>query len=180
MEARYSALQNILRPIDEHALTRAVATLRAAFPAANDGHENAMLTVKLYVSALSGFPEWAVHDACRKALEGRVGANPGFAPTPPQLAQTCREFVAKFLDERGKVERILTAEVTKRTTAEDRERAVARWEEMRKSFGASEAAKPIQPQESPEEALERHLRNKDVPITVGSELAKKIEAMRAA
>lgn len=173
LEARYAALLNILKPADEHALTRSVATLRAAFPAANDGHENAMLTVKLYVSALSGFPEWAVNDACRKALDGRIGNNPNFAPTPPQMAQACREFVSKFVDERGKLERILHAEIARHTTAEDRARAVEHWE---KNVRPALARKPetTKPRETPEEALERHMRNRNVPITIGHELAKKL------
>lgn len=178
LEARLCALLNILKPADEPVITRAVATLRAAFPAANDGHENAVLTVRLYVSALNGFPEWAVSEACRKALEGRLGSNPGFAPTPPQLAQGCRELVAKFIDERGKIERVLNAEVARHTTPEDRARAVERWEEMRKGFGAGGAP---QPKEDPEATLERMLSDESPmksKVVIGGELAKKIEAIK--
>jgi hypothetical protein len=176
LEDRFAALLNILKPADESAIKRSVATMRAAFPAANDGHENAMLTVNLYVAALKGFPEWAINDACRKALTGTLGANPSFAPTAPQLAQACREAAGPYMNERSKIETILNAEIAKHTTVEDRARAVARWEALRPSLTAKENA-PVR--ETPEEALQRLAATKDTPVTVGGLLAKKLEAMKA-
>jgi hypothetical protein len=175
LEARLGALLSILKPADENALKRSIGAMRAAFPAANDGYENAMMTVNLYVAALKSFPEWVVNDACRKALTGTLGANPGFAPTPPQLAQACREIAGPYMAERGKVEAILNAEVAKHTTAEDRARAVARWEAMRPSFTAKENAPS---KETPEQALERLMATKDTPFAIGGELLKKIELIK--
>lgn len=175
---RHLDLESRLRPIDEHALTRSVATLRAAFPAANDGHENAMLTVKLYVSALSSFPEWAVNEACRKALTGSLPANPGFAPTPPQMAQACRAVVVKFADEKAKLESILSAEVVKESTPESRERAVEQYLQGLRPQLVAREGQPSQ-QEDPEEVLKRLAAMKDAPVAIGGALAKKIEQMKA-
>lgn len=165
----------MLRPADENALKRAIAAMRAAFPAASDGHENAMMTVNLYVVALKSFPEWAVNEACRKALNGTIGANPGFAPTPPQVAIACRAAVSKLADERAKIEAILNAEVAQHTTTEDRARAVERWNAMRPSFAAKENAPA---KETPEDTLKRLADTKDLPVAIGGGLLKKLEQMK--
>lgn len=59
---------------------------------------------------------------------------------------------------------------------EARERAVAHWEQVvRPSMNLKEQAKP---KETPEQALERLQAEANKPVTIGSELAVKLFAMR--
>ncbi|PVE25411.1 hypothetical protein DC522_05820 [Microvirga sp. KLBC 81] len=115
----------------ERALVRAteteirsmVSTLRAAFPTHGiTDSASAEMNVKLFVAALSVFPAWAVSEACRRVLEGRAGINTAFAPTPPQMAELCREIVSPFLEERAKITALLTAKVYTLPTDEERQR----------------------------------------------------------
>lgn len=166
-----------LTPATENALVRSVATLRAAFPSANDGEENAKLSISLYVRALSPYPEWAVNEVCRQYLEGRRG-NGTFAPPAPEMAKACREEVSKFVDERAKIEAVLEAEVLPPIDQEKAARAAAvlRWEkEIRPQMAAKTEA---QPKETPEQVLERLQAKAAEPVVIGEGLSKILATMK--
>jgi len=171
-------LDHALAPASETALVRSVATLRAAFPATNDGEENAKLAISLYVRALAPYPEWAVNEVCRQFLEGRRGTGT-FAPTAPEMARACREEVNKFVDERAKIEAVLDAEILPPIDPDMQKRAadVLRWQtELRPQMAAKDDAK--KPKETPEQTLERLQATASQPITIGAGLAKILTDMK--
>lgn len=120
---RGQELEGALVRADEKEIKLMITMLRSAFPTQGiTDSASAAMNVKLFVSALSIFPVWAISEACRRVLEGRAGINTAFAPTPPQMAELCREIVAPFLLERSKITALLTAKVYTLPTEEERQR----------------------------------------------------------
>lgn len=120
------------------AIGRLVASLRAVMPAQDGG--DAVLVVKLYMAALSKYPEWAINAACRAFLEGRVPGQRRFAPTPAEIADRCRAMVAPFEQEMAQIDRVLRAEVREPVTQEGRERIAQGLRDLAAKIGRESAA----------------------------------------
>lgn len=126
LAARSGALDAALTRATDREIRAQVGVLLSAFPRKDAGDTaSADALLKLYVSALTYYPAWAIAEVCRSILEGRASINTAFAPTPAQMAERCREVVAPFLEERAKISSVLTAQVYDLPTQEERERIAA-------------------------------------------------------
>jgi len=121
LEARREALNAALTPADPDFIGRSISALKSAFPYRNEDSSDVEKVKRLYIAALQSFPEWAISEACRRFLEGRVG-NRTFAPTPPELAAECRSILVAVHEEAGKIDRILEAQVYRLPSPEQQRR----------------------------------------------------------
>lgn len=159
--ARRDELADAFTPSDADEVKRSVAALRANLPAPPGSDASSRMILSACVSVLQPFPIWAVNEVCRRYLDGTLSSG-GYAPSAPEMATACRSVVAKFQEERGHIEAILTAEVlpppgdpalTAEAEAAIREAAVDHWQKnVRPQMRPAESAKP---KETAEEALER-------------------------
>lgn len=63
-------------------------------------------------------------------------------------------------------------------TPEQRERAVRYWEEVVRPQIARREPEKVQPTETPQQRLDRHLPRANEPVTIGAELAEKLAWLR--
>ena len=111
-------------------ITTLIGTLLIAFPSRNMERKEREAALKLYVSALATYPEWAITEACRRFNSGKAG-KPEYAPTPAQVAVECEDIVSDARGERYRITQILDAEVYVERDPAMRERMLERFDELK-------------------------------------------------
>ena len=106
LEAHLANLNQALSGCRESDVVKHVAVLRMAMAKAGGtaGQEEQVLMT--YAMVLSELPLWAISRACKDFLHGRVGDG-RFAPTPAEIAMRCRVLMARYVEDRVKIERVL-------------------------------------------------------------------------
>lgn len=121
LSERYAAVAASLRPPPAETIMRLVGVMRSGFPSQSTSDAERKTALKVYASALSRFPEWAIERTCREAIEGRVGKGQ-FAPSAAEMAAHCERFVREACEEMGAIDRILGAKVYHEPSDDERRR----------------------------------------------------------
>lgn len=146
MKDRLTALRKALAPINSMAERDqvALALTRMFSRYVNTGSvSNQRATITAYVTALSGFPAWAVLKAIEEVERGAVeGMNPDFPPSAPRLCQIAEGHTAQPREEKAKVEAVLNARVDEVTQRDPDEvaRVAAKMRAAADELGARVAA----------------------------------------
>lgn len=130
LEARARELAVSLIPASADAdgpkqIAACVSALLMAYPSMRMTADESRMTAKMFVKALEDQPLWAIQQACSKWMRGEIQkGNPAFPPSAPELRALA---VAQAIDARTqhtKVERILSANVYRLPSQEERDRAI--------------------------------------------------------
>jgi hypothetical protein len=75
-----------LAPAGQRAAEKAIAALLIGFPATG-GVGSIDDKIRVYLTAVAGYPVWAINEACGKFVRGEIDRpNHSFAPSPPELS----------------------------------------------------------------------------------------------
>lgn len=81
----------MLTPATAKTKAKATAMLFTALKARSGSDADAAMTAEIYDLAISEFPDWAIEEAVKGFITGRVeNASPVFVPTTAELANECR------------------------------------------------------------------------------------------
>ncbi|MGE7415463.1 hypothetical protein [Methylobacterium tarhaniae] len=119
MQDRLALVEGWLAPAGPAEVDRMIGSLMQVMAAPATGEDSQKIALGLYRSVLAPMPAWAVGAACRRFLDGSAGGGT-FAPTPAELANEVRALIAKQVDERARLLRVLNAEVLPEPTEADR------------------------------------------------------------
>jgi len=136
LSKRMHELADALTPANHDTIIRLVGFMRGAFPAMAASEAERAASLRVYASALRSYPEWAIADACRGAVEGRIGDG-RYAPTAPVLVAECDRLVAPLRAERARISDILNAEVYHEPDPEEKARVMAAFAEVSRELAAS-------------------------------------------
>lgn len=106
LTAHLAELNRKLGGCRESDVIKHVAVLRLAMAKAGTSHGQEEQVLMTYAMVLSELPLWAITRACKDFLHGRVGDG-RFAPTPAEIAARCRTLMARYVEDRAKIERAL-------------------------------------------------------------------------
>jgi hypothetical protein len=132
-------------------------------------------------TVLTRYPETVV-----RKITHPVDGIPGklnWLPTVAEVRQACEAEMKPVYDEAARQKRIednaRLIGAPAETSTDERARAVAHWEDVRKTIGKSaDEVKALT--ETPLEALDRLAEAAKTPVAIGAGLAQKLKAMRAA
>lgn len=110
MQDRLALVEGWLAPAGVDEVDRMIGGLMQVMAASASSEDGQRIAKGLYRSVLAPLPAWAVGAACRRFLDGSTGGGT-FAPTPAELANEVRSIIAKQVDERARLLRVLNAEV---------------------------------------------------------------------
>ncbi|MGE7416743.1 hypothetical protein [Methylobacterium tarhaniae] len=119
MQDRLALVEGWLAPAGPAEVDRMIGSLMQVMAAPATGEDSQRIALGLYRSVLAPLPAWAVAAACRRFLDGSAGGGT-FAPTPAELASEVRALIAKQVDERARLLRVLNAEILPEPTEADR------------------------------------------------------------
>lgn len=125
---------------DRKACARVVTALLGGFPVFGADREDAKLTVSLIVRALDDVPVWSVQKAAGLFLKNlqKTRWNPERAPTAPQIRAEAKLAMLDVEVELHRLEQVLNAEIVDSETTEDeRNAAVAHWNQIKVDMGRS-------------------------------------------
>lgn len=91
-------------PNDTERKAAALAGLLTGWRSSGDA-----LQAEVYLEAVAGLPGWSVVEACRKIISGETELDPRWPPTPPQVAQYARMYVAPLQRDVETLEQIASA-----------------------------------------------------------------------
>src|SRR5262245_47372714 len=122
---RQRIIHGLLRPLsseDRKVAARVIAAMFLGFPNMRQGDPQA--TVAAYVIAMSGFPLFAIVEACEDVSQRRVGdINPDFAPTAPRMCELATRHLVPLSGELLVIEKTIVAKVHEKVISpEERER----------------------------------------------------------
>lgn len=140
LQARQFDLARSLIPASEKTIQGVVTMMRVAFPAQAMTADEKRITLKVYASALARFPEWAIEQAAQRFLDGSKGNT--FCPTPPELAAECQNIVAMFHAEHAQIGEVLSAEVYREASDEEKARVQAGFDQLLKGIVTPPADRP--------------------------------------
>lgn len=130
-------------------------------------------------TVLTRYPETIVRKVTHPVdgLPGKLN----WLPTVAEVRSACDAEMKPFYDEAARQKRaednVRLLGAPAETSLDERARAVAHWEEVRKTIGKSEEeVKALT--ETPQEALDRLAATAGAPVTIGAGLSAKLEAMR--
>lgn len=87
-----------------------IAKLLAAFPIQGQAAAASDLRADSYIEALAGLPAWAVEHARLRILRNEIPSlNPGFAPSPAELAGVVKVIVKPYMDDLREIDQISMA-----------------------------------------------------------------------
>lgn len=113
---------------DDEAASVELYRMFAGFPARGEQAEvSVALRLEAYFTAVGKVPTWALRQAVDDVLAGEAGLDPGWAPTPPQLAELARRHLGPVRDAVATVGHLLAADVE---LPEPDEAALAKRDEM--------------------------------------------------
>lgn len=150
LQGRLRDLADCLRPASHETAIRHIGAMRAAFPALSTTETERVASLKVYAAALKEFPEWAIGQACRAAIDGRIGRGQ-YAPAAPELVAECQRVAAPVREEHVRIATILNAEVYHEPEPEEKARVNAAFDELTRGLAAAldmgEASKrpPLEP-----------------------------------
>ncbi len=119
MQDRLALVEGWLAPAGPAEVDRMIGSLMQVMAAPATGEDSQRIALGLYRSVLAPLPAWAIAAACRRFLDGSAGGGT-FAPTPAELASEVRSLIAKQIDERARLLRVLNAEILPEPTQADR------------------------------------------------------------
>lgn len=150
LQKRLRELADALMPASSETTVKHIGAMRAGFPALSTTEAERIASIKVYAAALKGFPEWAVGQACRAAIQGRIGRGQ-YAPAAPELVAECERAVAPVREEHARIAAILNADVYHEPEPDEKARVSAAFEGLSRELAASldmgEASKrpPLEP-----------------------------------
>ena len=150
LQRRMCELADALVPASHEAIVKSIGMMRAGFPALSTTEAERVTSIKVYAAALKEFPEWAIGQACRAAIEGRIGRGQ-YAPAAPELVAECQRVTAPVREEHVRIATILNAEVYHEPEPEEKARVNAAFDELTRGLVAAldmgEASKrpPLEP-----------------------------------
>lgn len=131
ISARVDRLSLSLAPAGVDLVGVMVARLQAAFPSAGLDPATAEANAESYLIALEGVPAFALDEACRRILQRKVPSlNAKFMPTAPELRALVDEISLPARWHLKELQRLLSAEVERDVSPEERERVAARFREF--------------------------------------------------
>lgn len=98
------------RYVDEPPVAVVLAKLLAAFPSQSQSESPAAQRIDAYFEALNGLPLWAIDEARKAVIGGRISdLDPRWAPTPPQFARIVEMIMAPHRSALAELARIAVA-----------------------------------------------------------------------
>ena len=123
----------------------ALQTLLGGFPTASGAVDDARKTVDTYLLALDGQPYYAVREAVKRFLKGKVERKEhSFAPKAPELVREVERIATTYRAEQYQIGLILDARIEPEPDEGMRKGAVERWEQIKADMLAGNAPQPTQ------------------------------------
>lgn len=92
--------------------------------------QDARAAIAGYVDALADLPLWAVNAACQGWIRGEADGDNRFRPSAAELRTLAQRKLMPFRQEVEQIRRILTAQVYRDPTQEERDRVTARFQQI--------------------------------------------------
>lgn len=134
LKSRGLELVSHLKPTEGSLATNVIGALISrmlmAFPSYRANVIDADKEIAQYVESLSDTPLWALHQACRGYERGEYGGSTEFPPSAASLSAKARSLAYPFRLELEQIRRILSAQVYREPSQEERERVIARFQPL--------------------------------------------------
>ena len=165
MQDRLALVEDWLAPAGPAEVDRMIGSLMQVMAAPTGEEDGQKISVGLYRTVLAPLPAWAVGIVCRRFLDATI-SDGVFAPKPGQIAKEARAIIAKQVDERARLLRVLDAEILPEPDPEAVERA-------RQAARDAIAGKLMREQQDQRRAVEAEEAERDVvlagpPIKAGA------------
>jgi hypothetical protein len=144
LQSRKAELDRALTTTSEENVIRMVGVMRAAFPSQAMGEADKKAALKVYASTLMKYPSWVISRACRRFTDGTTGEG-RFAPSAAEMARECEAIVAPYREQRHQIETILTAEVYREPTEEERQQVHEHFRKLLSELGSANSMTDVKP-----------------------------------
>lgn len=135
LKARGREIADGLKPTDGNqartVISALVNRLLVTYPQSERTTEQeARAAIAGYVDALVDLPLWSVHAACQGWVRGEADGDNRFRPSAAELRTLAQRKLMPFRQEMEQIKRILNANVYREPTPEERERVIARHQQI--------------------------------------------------
>lgn len=135
LKARGREIADGLKPADGNqartVISALVNRLLVTYPQSERATEQeARAAIAGYVEALVDLPLWAVNASCQGWIRGEADGDNRFRPSAAELRTLAQRKLMPFRQEVEQIRRILTANVYREPTQEERDRVIARHQQI--------------------------------------------------
>jgi hypothetical protein len=139
LKTRMDALDNAFTANDPRNIAVAMAEMFIQFPSmANLPAQKMRETITAYVKVLNTFPLWAIEGA----LRGVEKSGDQFPPSAPSIRKEVVKQTERFAEERAMIARVITAQIHRIPTAEERKRVNDLFKSIASDVGLTDREEP--------------------------------------